>query len=250
MSNPSAVNNPFAWPGGKRCAVSLSFDDARISQINEGMPILDSFGYRATFYVCLPELRRDAEHWKSAIARGHEIGNHTVNHPCSANYHWCKVHLEDYTLDQLERELTDAQQAILDAVGVTPTTFAYPCGNKFVGRVAQTASYVPLVAKHFLAGRGFREETTSKPHLVDLAQVPGVDADRYPFEILQTWIDRTIERGAWICFVNHDVSDTLQQGIKPQTLRRVCDYLKSKEEIWVDTIASVATHIAKTRSAS
>jgi hypothetical protein len=31
----------FRWPDGKRAAISLTFDDARFSQISQGMPILD-----------------------------------------------------------------------------------------------------------------------------------------------------------------------------------------------------------------
>lgn len=240
----------FQWPRGKRCAVSLSFDDARPSQLDIGLPILDAFDVRATFYASLPPLRGRAAEWRAALQHGHEIGNHTVNHPCSANYHWCKVHVEDYTLERMERELVDAQQAIHEAVGATPATFAYPCGNTWVGRGQGTGCYVPLVSRRFLAGRGFRNETTNKPLLCDLAHVAGVDADRHPFETLKVWIDRAIERGAWLCFVNHDVSPTLDQAVKPDTLRRVCDHLRASDAVWVDTIANVARHLAATRTNS
>lgn len=241
------MTQTFAWPSGKRCAVSLSFDDARVSQLDHGIPILDEFDIRATFYVCIQPLRDAHERWRKAAASGHEIGNHTINHPCSANYHWCKVHLEEYTLERIEREMDEAQTAIERAVGVTPTTFAYPCGDTFVGRGEQTQSYVPLASRRFLASRGFREATTNKPDLCDLAHVAGVDSDRYPFETLKTWIDRAVDRGAWLCFVSHDVSPTLEQGIKPDTLRQVCEYLREKRDIWIDTVANVAKHIAASR---
>ena len=240
----------FQWPDGKRCAVSFSFDDARKSQLDVGMPILDEFDVRATFYVSLTPFREASRAWRAAFDRGHEIGNHTVNHPCSANYHWCKVHVEDYTLEQMERELADAQHAIHEATGVVPSTFAYPCGNTWVGRGGRTQCYVPLVSRRFLAGRGFRNETTNKPALCDLAHVAGVDADRHPFETLKLWIDRAIERGAWLCFVNHDVSPTLDQAIKPDTLRRACEYVREAGGVWVDTIANVARHVAAARTGS
>ena len=234
----------FAWPDGKRCAVSLSFDDARDSQITNGLPILSSLGILATFYVSLPEITRSPSAWRTAIARGHEVGNHTVNHPCSGNYVWCRNHLEDYTLARMEKELTDAQKSIQAAVGVVPTTFAYPCGNKFVGRGSDTQSYVPLISRHFLAGRGFRDETPNNPATCDLAQLAGVDADRHSFDVLKTWIDRTMERGGWLCFVSHDVSDTLPQAIALSTLTQVCEYLHSQPNVWTDTIAKVAQHLA------
>jgi hypothetical protein len=242
------VDRTFPWPDGKRCAVSFSFDDARPTQLDNGIPILDEFGVRGTFYVSLQPLCAARERWQAVIASGHEIGNHTVNHPCSANYHWCKVHLEDYTLDRVAAELDDAQAAIEREVGVRPQTFAYPCGNTFVGRGEQTQSYVPLVSRRFLAGRGFRNETTNKPALCDLAHVAGVDADRHPFEVLKTWIDRAIERGAWLCFVNHNVSPSLDQAIRPDTLRRLCEYASTSPAVWVGTIAEVARHVRLTRA--
>ena len=39
----------FRWPKGKRAAVSLSFDDARTSQLDVGIPLLDRHKVPATF---------------------------------------------------------------------------------------------------------------------------------------------------------------------------------------------------------
>lgn len=41
----------FTWPNGKHAALSLSFDDARLSQISTGIPVLNEHGARGTFYV-------------------------------------------------------------------------------------------------------------------------------------------------------------------------------------------------------
>ena len=35
------------------------------------------------------------EGWKKAVADGHEIGNYTLLHPCSANFRWHRKALED-----------------------------------------------------------------------------------------------------------------------------------------------------------
>ena len=99
----------FYWPEGKRVAVSLSFDDARPSQISEGLPLLQKHGVKGTFYVNLQRAAENVDGWKQAVAQGHEIGNHSVRHPCSANFLWKALNvLENYTLDQIEEELLDA----------------------------------------------------------------------------------------------------------------------------------------------
>ena len=36
----------FQWPEGKKMALSLTFDDARLSQIDNGIPLFDKFGTR------------------------------------------------------------------------------------------------------------------------------------------------------------------------------------------------------------
>ena len=41
----------FPWPEGKRFALSLSFDDARASCLDHGIPLLNTHGVKATFYV-------------------------------------------------------------------------------------------------------------------------------------------------------------------------------------------------------
>ncbi len=168
----------FAWPNGARGAVSLSFDDARLSQIDVGLAILDAHGVRASFYISPDNLRQRADGWRRAAAAGHEIGNHTMSHPCSGNFPWSRHNaLEDYTLERMEDELLRANGMIKGAVGTTPQTFAYPCGQTFVGRGERAQSYVPLIHKHFLAGRAFQTEVPNDPAFCDLPHLGAFDGD-------------------------------------------------------------------------
>src|SRR6185437_12652378 len=79
-------NGPaFHWPAGKRVAVSLSFDDARASQVDVGLPVFEAHGVKVTFYVNPRSLEKRLDGWKKAAAKGHEIGNHSSSHPCTGN---------------------------------------------------------------------------------------------------------------------------------------------------------------------
>lgn len=74
----------------KRCAVSLSFDDSRITQVDHGVAILDEHGVKATFYITPHIMAQRLERWrprpnrdtKSAITPSHiharAISNFTV----------------------------------------------------------------------------------------------------------------------------------------------------------------------------
>jgi peptidoglycan-N-acetylglucosamine deacetylase len=150
-----AASMSFAWPEGKRAAVSLSFDDARLSQIDTGLTVLKKKGVKVTFFVQPGGVEQRLAGWKQAVADGHEIANHTRTHPCTGNYEFSRNNaLENYDLAKIAQEIDGASQEIYQQLGVKPRTFAYPCGQKFVGRGADVKSYVPLVAQRFVAGRG------------------------------------------------------------------------------------------------
>jgi len=240
----------FAWPAGKRAAVSLTFDDARVTQADAGFSILDEHAVRGTFYVMVGAVRKRLDRWQAAIARGHEIGNHTLTHPCSGNFVWAQKNpLEDYSLERMEQEILGASAAIADLLGVRPATFAYPCGQTFVGRGENVRSYVPLVAKHFIAGRGFNAESATMPGFCDLAQVCGVGLDALSIAQARAWIDRAIEQQAWLVFVGHEVGDGGAQTVLRETLEAVCRYCMDESNgIWIDRVTSVAEYIRQLRS--
>lgn len=240
----------FAWPDGRRAAVSLTFDDARPSQIDRGMEILGSRGVRATFYVSPAGMDQRIDGWRAAVRTGHEIGNHTLTHPCSGNFGFARANaLEDYNLDRMERELLDASDAIKQRLGVKPVTFGYPCGQSFVGRGREVRSYVPLVARHFLAGRGAFSEMHNDPAFCDLAQVFGMDGDDAPLDRLTFLVDRAADAGGWLILFGHEVGDAGPQTTRASVLDRLGAYLTDAANgIWVDTVAAVARHIAAGRS--
>ncbi len=239
----------FVWPPGKRAAVSLTFDDSRSTQIEAGIPLLNAHGVKASFYATIARLTPAAARWREAIAAGHEVGNHTVNHPCSCNFGWGTPHvLEEYTLESMERELLAANQQLEELVGVRPASFAYPCGQKFVGRGEQVRSYVPLIARHFLAGRGFRDESCNAPACCDLAQLFGVDYDGMSFAEVKGWLEATAQRGGWLVLAGHDMAVDQRQAVSRATLEETCAYLQDPANgFWVDTVARIAAYVQQQR---
>ena len=239
----------FRWPEGKRAAISLSFDDARLSQVDRGLRILDAHSVKATFYVVPDSVQKRLAGWKKAVVNGHEIGNHTVIHPCSGNFSWSrKKALENYTLKDMERELDEANAAIERLLGVRPTTFAYPCGQKFVGRGRDVKSYVPLIAKRFIVGRGAFDEVGNDPAFCDLAQATGVDLDGLHFEQAKQLIDQAAGEGRWLVFFGHEIGESGRQTTMASTLEGICQYAQDPANgLWIDTVEAVGGYILKQR---
>ena len=240
----------FRWPEGKRAAISLTFDDARHSQVTQGLPILDEYGTKATFYVSIRNLEEQLDAWKRAAVNGHEIGNHTLAHPCSGNFPFIGDRaLENYTLDKMQHELVEANNIIESLLGVRPVSFAYPCGQKFVGRGQNLKSYVPLVATEFLAGRGWMDEWANDPAFCDMANLMAMELDGKDFEQVKQLIDRTLANGGWLIFCGHEIGEGERQTTHSSTLKALCEYAKDPANgLWLDSVQAVANHIRKKRN--
>jgi peptidoglycan/xylan/chitin deacetylase (PgdA/CDA1 family) len=239
--------NHFEWPNGKRAAVSLSFDDSRLSQIDAGLAVLRKEGVKATFYVQAPGVEKRQEGWKTAVAEGHEIGNHTVTHPCTGNYPFSRYNaLEDYDLKRMAQQMDENNQHIHKLLGVTPKDFAYPCGLKFVGRGRETKSYVPLVAERFLSGRGYLDEAPNDPSFVDLAQAMGTPFDDLTFEQMKKLVDEAVQNGSWIIFVGHEMGSRAYQTTDLHALEQLCEYLKDPANgIWLGTVEQIGRYVSQ-----
>jgi len=239
----------FRWPEGRRAALSLSFDDARESQLDRGIPILARHGIKATFYVSLHNVEPRLAGWRAVTAAGHEIGNHTVRHPCSVNFEWSRDNaLEDYTLEDIEADIMEANSRIRDLLGVTPRTFAYPCGQSFVGRGEACASYVPVVARHFLAGRGFLSEVFNDPSVCDMAQLCGASCDAQPVEELKRLATGVLAQGGWLILCGHEVGTGGGQSTPGAVLDEFCRHVSDPAlGLWVDTVAAVGEYVRRCR---
>jgi peptidoglycan-N-acetylglucosamine deacetylase len=246
---PASVEK-FLWPKGIRGAVSLTFDDARLSQVDRLIPILDRFGVKATFYVSPDNVEARLDGWKKAARTGHEIGNHTMTHPCTGNYPAFRFNaLEDMTLDGIAKEIDDAQQTIVKMLGTKPRDFAYPCGQTFVGRGRDVKTYVPLVAERFLSGRKWLNEDANDPAFCDLAQLLAFESDGKPFQALKALVDKAAAEGRWLILVGHEVGDGGYQTTLASSVEELCRYAENPASgIRIDTVGAIAEYLLKART--
>ncbi len=246
LAATAAAQQASPWPEGKRAAVSLTFDDARPSQIDTGLPLLEKLGVRATFFVLPDNVEKRVEGWKRAAAQGHEIGNHSMTHPCTGNYAFSRANaLEDYDLERMAKDIDAAQAAIRKLLGISPVSFAYPCGQSFVGRGRQTRSYVPLVAERFLLGRGYMGEAANDVAAFDLSQAMGTPFDDMAPEEVLKLVKAAAAEGRWIVLVGHDIGPRRFQSVDSAVIEAVAAYAKDPANgIWLETAGAVARHVA------
>lgn len=245
----AAQTKPFQWPNGKTAALSLTFDDARLSQVDAGIPFLNKLETKATFYVLSSAYNQRLEAWKAALKAGHEIAHHTKSHPCTGNYGFARNKaLEDFTLTRMAEDLDTATDEIVTTFGVKPTSFAYPCGQKFVGRGATTQSYVPLIAKRFVTGRGYLDEAANDPTICDLSALMGSGLDNLTFPQMKAQLDAAMKDHRWLIFAGHEMGTTNRhQMTNLDALGELIAYARA-QNVWLDTVHNIAQYVDKSRA--
>ncbi len=245
-----SVRSSFSgWPGGHRAALSLSFDDARPSQIEHGLPLLERLGVPATFFVLPHAVGEQLDSWREVVAHGHEIGNHTTSHPCSCNHAWSRGNaLEQMTLSDYRWDVFEAGRTLRRLLGVTPEVFAYPCGRSTVGRAQRTRSVVPFIAQNFTAGRTYRDWSANWPLAFDTAQVACVSCDDDSQPKLMPLLEASLADASWLVLGGHDIGEDPGFEITScGTIEAIVDWCRTND-VWIDTIGNVATAVRAARS--
>jgi len=173
-------------------AVSLSYDDALDSQLDNAIPALSAHGLIASFYLTLasPSVMHRLGEWQAAAARGHELGNHTIYHPCSAalpDRDWVRSYynIDAYAIDEIVDEVAVANSFLHAIDGRSERTLTPPCGDIFV----RGENYLPAVSGLFIAVKGFESEDeafadvwqpagVSGPELVDRIEAEAASGTR------------------------------------------------------------------------
>lgn len=246
-------NKPdFQWPEGKKMGLSLTFDDARLSQVDKGIPLLDKYGVKATFYLSPDNMTQRLEAWKKAVTDGHDIGNHSILHPCTGNFAWSKDKaLEDYTLQEMNMELDSANKFIKKMLGIQPVSFAFPCGQTFVGRANMTRSYIPVISAKFETGRGWLNEGPNDPAFCDMSQLTGMELDGKSFEQIKNLIEEAKSKGQWLVLAGHEMNEGGFQTSLLSTVEAICKYASDPANgIWIDNVHNIAAYIKEKRGES
>jgi len=118
--------------------VILSFDDDWESQYTYAFPLLEKYGFTATYFIWTAVVGRQHhmtwDQIRTLSKAGMEIGCHTITHP-----YLTRVKSDE----SLRHEILDARNLIEDRVGVPVTTFAYPFGqyNERVAAMVKEAGF-------------------------------------------------------------------------------------------------------------
>ena len=231
---------------GRRAGVVLTYDDALAGQLDRVIPVLDSLNLKGSFYLtpAFPGFQERMDDWRQAADNGHELGNHTLYHPCDATgpgREWVAANrdLSQYTTEQLlqEIDITDNMLRALD--GETERTFAYTCGDT----TTADGSFRDALTERFTAARG-TEAGLDLPGNLDLYNLHTYVANGESAEEMIAWIERAKAENALVTILFHGVGGDHGLNVSAEAHRELVAYLyHDQDEVWVTTLREMARHL-------
>ncbi|WP_143169359.1 polysaccharide deacetylase family protein [Vibrio quintilis] len=237
---------------GRKAAVVLTYDDALSVHLDHVLPVLDAYGMRATFYLTISSegFEQRIQDWRVASYEGHELGNHTLFHPCDGSQpgrEWVTKE-KDLSLWSKARFLGNVEitNVTLEAVdGKKRRTFAYTCGDTKAG----DESFLEDITEMFPAARGVNWGTESLEE-ANLSRLKTISVMDNTAEELIAQVDQAIAQHQLLVFLFHGVggghdSINVSQAAHDGLIQYLAQH---RHEVWIAPMIEVADYIKNVRS--
>lgn len=243
VSVAGRLSAQFKWPGEAKAAVCFTYDDGLDCHLDVAVPQLDEFGFKGTFYCTgnSQSLHKRINEWRQIADKGHELGNHTLFHPCDGQkLDWVKPEydLNHYSPLRMLDEL-QAASVLLHAVdGNEKRTYAYTCGHYMAG----DTDYRSSVPELFSAARGEGPiPSTMKGY--DVFYAPSWMVTDNPARELISYVEKARENGTIAIFMFHSVGGGYL-NVGAEEHRELLKYLRANHnDYYVATFMEVMDYI-------
>jgi len=252
MAPLAKAQNARVW-NNKQCAVVLTYDDAIDADLDNAVPALDSMDLKGTFYLIGSSsvIYKRLDEWRLAAKHGHELGNHTLFHPCDGSLpgrNWITPEddLSKYTVARAVNE-TRVTNTLLKAIdGKDERTFAYPCGDLTIGGQL----FYNQLKNDFVAARGVTPgmQTIDK---VDLDNIDCYGINGQPADYMINLVKQAMQTHTLLVFLFHGVGGGHNINVSLEAHSRLLHFLKAHEkEIWIAPMVTVAKHVSEYQEAN
>jgi peptidoglycan/xylan/chitin deacetylase (PgdA/CDA1 family) len=191
--------------------ISFTFDDVPASACDVGVPIIERYGIRGTFYIAGAGFGRNSpvgmlatpDQLRKIWLRGHEIG-------CQTH---CHSAVSQLSHNKLQLEFTDNQAALKKIHADLPVrNFAYPYGDLSFGARRQLEALFDCCRS---VDNGINSGVANLGALKSYP-LENASLDRTKIAAL---IAESVRINGWLIFFSHDVSDRPSRyGVEPGLL--------------------------------
>lgn len=236
----------FTWPNNAKAAVSLAYDDALASQLDIAVPALNRLGLKASFYLPLssPLVQSRLNDWRAAARQGHELGNHTLFHQCSASKpgrEWVAAEndLDNLSTQQLVQQIRLGNAMLFAIDGKTERTFTAPCGDALAGG----QPYLPLLLNDFVGIKAKTGDIVANMAQFDVYAVQVIAPVGSSAEELINLVKQAAQHGTMINFTFHGVGGD-HLSVSAQAHEELLAYLAANRHLyWTDTFINIMQYV-------
>ncbi len=225
-SKPMTSPTLALYPQDRKAALSLTFDDGFLMEVNDTVEILDPLGLKGTFFI-IPEGMGEGvegsemfiswERAKKMSDDGHEIGTHGFT----------KTKLHEASDEQLDQLVNGSRQTIIEKIGVTPISYAAPGGSN----AKDPRVNAKVLENHFFL-RGGSLPYGNRPNR------PWSD------EATRAKLLEATKTGEWHTAVIHSIVGGYTPFDSKDAFREHCEWLKSQDEVlWVAPMGDVGRYV-------
>lgn len=231
----------FKWPNGEKAAISLSYDDALNSQLDNAVPTLNKYNIKASFYLMLASdaLSPRLDEWRALATQGHELGNHTIYHPCSASLperSWVKPYadMDKRTIEHMQAEIAVANAFLKALDGKTERTFTPPCGDVNT----KDGNYLPAVQEQFIAIKGAEKNLPA-------GFSKGILPDGQTGKELIAFVKSATKNGELVNVIFHGIGGD-HLSVSTEAHSELVKYLAENRDIyWTDSYINIMKYVDK-----
>lgn len=244
------------WPNQCKAAVALTYDDALGQHVDEVAPALEAAGLRGTFYIPVGQgaFIPRVDDWRTVAKRGHELGNHSLFHPCRrrnpGDHQWLDdaYDLVSYSERRWQDEMRVASFALELVDGKTHRTFGNTCCDEWIGPHDQMVSIHASVRELFPAARGPYVSELVDPQNPTFEGLGHFGADDKDFDRdLLPICEQAKAEGKLAIFMIHGVGDAQHRlHIKKDQHARLLEYLgeqMTSHEIWTAPLVEIVGYL-------
>ena len=247
VAAPAGAQAPgMSWPDGARAAIVLTYDDALLSQLDIAIPQLDAAGLRGTFFLKGTLAPASLPRWRAAAAAGHELGNHSIYHPCPAASYPAEpqYHAENYSVATMVREIGVMNTMLLAIDGRTERNYSVPCSQTLVGGEDYVEALRGSGLIRFVRTGGTGDGVIADPAALDPMRVPSRSfIEINDSEDLIGFVEAVRRAGGLGIFMFHGVGGDYL-NVSAEAHQALVRYLaEHRQEIWVAPFGEVMAHV-------
>lgn len=209
------------WAGFD-AALTYTFDDANPSQI-ANYDALQALGVPFTFYLWTSRPGATSDVWRTAVADGHELGNHTQSHLQGSS-------------PGLDADTDAGELFIQSNFGVATYTMAAPYG---------ASQYVDIARTRYLINRGIGDTMVTANGTTDRLSVPTViPAEGALASDLNRHVDAARTAGGWKSILVHGFTGdgSAYLPVDFAEFAASVEYAKSFGDVWIGTMLDIGSY--------